>query len=488
MAHLRTVRSIWKHMDFILSDILVLEFSYFSAYFLYALNKNTSLELTVLFRRHSVLLFFCVLLSVTIGEPYKNVLKRDRYKEVKCVLRHASRMMIADLLLLFFLHEAGGFSRIIFVSTWMIYTVLELGTRLVIKRIVRRHKTNTVSNKRHFIVFTESEYAQMILDHLMMSPFADYTVSALFLSDCDGSTKEYGKYAVCGGREEMQEYALHHWVDEAVIYLPHDPVTVEEMKTFFRSAGITLHHAIILSQQSLSTSEITVEKIGNLLVATRTSGKKKTVHYVLKKLMDITGGIVGCIITLLIAAVIGPLIYIKSPGPIFFKQERVGRNGKTFTMYKFRSMYPDAEERKAELTAKNKMNGMMFKMDDDPRIIGSEKKDRNGRPCGIGNFIRRTSLDEFPQFFNVLKGDMSLVGTRPPTVDEWQRYQAHHRRRLSIRPGITGLWQVSGRSEITDFEEVVRLDEEYIENWDIMLDLRILLRTVKVVFRKDGSA
>ena len=129
----------------------------------------------------------------------------------------------------------------------------------------------------------------------------------------------------------------------------------------------------------------------------------------------------------------------------------------------------------------------MFKMDDDPRIIGSEKKDKKGRPAGIGNFIRRTSLDEFPQFFNVLKGEMSLVGTRPPTLDEWEKYDLHHRVRMSIKPGITGLWQISGRSDITDFEEVVRLDREYIQNWSIWLDLKILFKTVGVVLRHEGA-
>ena len=158
-------------------------------------------------------------------------------------------------------------------------------------------------------------------------------------------------------------------------------------------------------------------------------------------------------------------------------------------MYKFRSMYMDAEERKKEYMAQNKISdGLMFKMEDDPRIIGSEKKDRNGRPRGIGNFIRNTSLDEFPQFWNVLKGDMSLVGTRPPTVDEWERYDLHHRVRMSVKPGITGMWQVSGRSKITDFEEVVRLDTEYIRNWSWMLDIQILLKTVAVVLKHEGAS
>ena len=193
-------------------------------------------------------------------------------------------------------------------------------------------------------------------------------------------------------------------------------------------------------------------------------------------------------ITGILTLIIGPLIYIKSPGPIFFKQTRVGKNGKKFQMYKFRSMYLDAEARKAELMAQNRVGGgLMFKLDYDPRIIGSQKLPDGTIKKGIGNFIRDYSLDEFPQFFNVLKGDLSLVGTRPPTVDEWEKYELHHHARLAIKPGITGLWQVSGRSNITDFEQVVELDKKYIREWSMGLDFRILLQTFKAVLGKDGS-
>ena len=157
-------------------------------------------------------------------------------------------------------------------------------------------------------------------------------------------------------------------------------------------------------------------------------------------------------------------------------------------MYKIRSMYMDAEERKKDLMKQNRVSsGRMFKLDWDPRIIGNEILPDGTRKTGIGDFIRRTSLDEFPQFFNVLMGQMSLVGTRPPTVDEWESYEYHHRARLATKPGITGLWQVSGRSKITDFEEVVRLDMEYIQNWSPALDAKILLKTVRVVLFGDGA-
>ena len=170
-----------------------------------------------------------------------------------------------------------------------------------------------------------------------------------------------------------------------------------------------------------------------------------------------------------------PIIKKQSPGPIFFSQIRVGKNGRQFKLYKFRSMYTDAEERKKELMEQNQMQGFMFKMEDDPRIFP------------IGKFMRKFSIDELPQFWNVLRGDMSLVGTRPPTLDEFEQYETHHRARLGNKPGLTGMWQVSGRSKITDFEEVVSLDTAYISNWNLAMDVRILFKTVKVVLLGRGA-
>ena len=148
----------------------------------------------------------------------------------------------------------------------------------------------------------------------------------------------------------------------------------------------------------------------------------------------------------------------------------------------------DAEERKKKLMAQNKVSdGMMFKMDFDPRIIGNKILPDGTKKTGIGQFIRKTSIDELPQFWNILKGDMSLVGTRPPTLDEWEKYEPHHRARMSFRPGLTGLWQVSGRSNITDFEEVVKLDTQYINEWSVKNDLRIIFQTAISIMKKDGA-
>ncbi len=251
-------------------------------------------------------------------------------------------------------------------------------------------------------------------------------------------------------------------MDEALFSIPTELALPDKMIKNFGIMGITIH--IKLARVADDSSNQIVEKLEGYTVLSTSINMVSAGQLIFKRTMDICGGLVGMLLTGIIFVFVAPIIYIKSPGPIFFKQVRIGKNGKKFNIYKFRSMYMDAEERKKELMAQNDIkDGMMFKMDNDPRIIK-----------GIGNFIRDYSLDEFPQFWNVLIGDMSLVGTRPPLISETNLYELHHRARLAIKPGITGMWQVSGRSDITDFEEVVRLDKEYITNWNIGLDIKIL--------------
>lgn len=204
--------------------------------------------------------------------------------------------------------------------------------------------------------------------------------------------------------------------------------------------------------------------------------RKRMIASIMKRALDIIGSLVGLAIFGILFLILGPIIKLDSPGPIIFAQTRIGKNGRKFRMYKFRSMYQDAEKRKQELLSQNEMNGLMFKMENDPRVTK------------VGRFIRKTSLDEFPQFWNVFKGDMSLVGTRPPTVGEFNQYNSYHKRRLSMKPGMTGLWQVSGRSDIKDFDEVVRLDCQYIDNWSVGGDIKIIAKTVLQAFKKDNGA
>ena len=192
--------------------------------------------------------------------------------------------------------------------------------------------------------------------------------------------------------------------------------------------------------------------------------------------LDKLGGVVGCLICAGLFVTLGPLIKLDSHGPIFFKQERIGLNGRRFMMYKFRTMQKDAEERKDQLKkTSNEVCQEMFKVKNDTRITK------------IGGILRRTSLDEFPQFWNVLKGDMSIVGTRPPTVDEVALYLPRHKVRLYTKPGITGVWQVSGRSNIKDFEEVIRMDTEYIRRRSPFRYVSLILRTLTACKNKEGE-
>ena len=294
-----------------------------------------------------------------------------------------------------------------------------------------------------------------------------------------------GNMALIGTRPRT--VVCKEWIDEVLIVVSDEFSYPSELIDKLSQTGVTIHLNLAKITNVPGKKQF-VEKVGVYTLLTTSINYAFSFQLILKRLMDIAGGLVGCILTGIIFIFVAPAIYIASPGPIFFSQERVGKNGKKFKMYKFRSMYMDAEERKAELMKDNKLSdGKMFKLDFDPRVIGNKILPDGAHKTGIGDFIRRTSLDEFPQFFNVLKGDMSVIGTRPPLISETNLYELHHRTRLAIKPGITGMWQMSGRSDITDFEEVVRLDKEYISNWNIGMDIRILFKTVLVVFRKDGS-
>ncbi|MEO1430321.1 MAG: anti-sigma factor antagonist [Cyanobacteria bacterium J06632_19] len=195
-----------------------------------------------------------------------------------------------------------------------------------------------------------------------------------------------------------------------------------------------------------------------------------------KRFIDIVGALVGLVITGILSVPIITAIMIDDPGPIFFGQIRCGWMGKRFRMWKFRSMCVDAEAKKAELQKLNQVQGAFFKIDNDPRVTK------------VGRLLRRTSLDELPQFWNVLKGEMSLVGTRPPTPDEVESYEVPEWQRLDVKPGMTGEWQVNGRSSIRNFEDVIRLDLQYQKNWSLMYDLKLIFKTVAILFNKSSGA
>lgn len=268
-------------------------------------------------------------------------------------------------------------------------------------------------------------------------------------------------------------FARKEVVDRVIIDLPSSTTSIEHWVSEFETMGIDVHLNLHLEDFDVLGKK-RVETFAGLNVLSFSTGFYKWTHVFSKRLLDVIGSIVGLILCGLVAIFLAPFI-LSDGGPLFFSQLRVGKNGRVFTFYKFRSMHVDAEVQKKELLQYNQMEGGMFKMDNDPRITK------------IGKFIRKTSLDELPQFYNVLIGEMSLVGTRPPTLDEFEKYTPYQKRRLSFKPGITGLWQVSGRSNITDFDQIVKLDLQYIDNWTIWSDIRIILKTIKVVLAKEGS-
>lgn len=280
-----------------------------------------------------------------------------------------------------------------------------------------------------------------------------------------------------GKAYNLEKILRENSIDSVYIMDRKDDVhDIEKYINICNEMGITVN--MILGKYRKFDAHSFVSSIGTYPVVTYHRVTMNKLRLFIKRLVDIVGSIVGIVAFSPFMIVTALAIKIEDPkGPIIFKQKRVGMNGRQFFIFKFRTMCADAEAKKQELMKYNKISSdFMFKIDNDPRITK------------VGRILRKTSIDELPQFFNVLGGSMSLVGTRPPTVDEVEKYKRNHWRRISIKPGITGMWQVSGRSNITDFEQVVELDTEYIDTWNIFLDFKIMIKTVLQVFSKKNDA
>lgn len=384
------------------------------------------------------------------------------------------------LLLMFgaivFLVQAKEFSRLVFVYFGLIDYALTCLLHIAFKKIVLEMVGKSNISEKVLIV-TTSDYINEILDDVERSMDWNSEVSAIALVDREYKPVNEEKIKgipVVAGKKDLIEVATLMPLDVVFIHVPDGDLTViRDNIEQFEMMGVTCHYNV--EKKELNLEGKTAGHFAGYTVMTFSLNERDYRRVLIKKIMDIIGSIVGLLITAVITPFVALAIKIESPGPVFFAQERVGKNGRRFKIYKFRSMYQDAEERKAQLLKENEVKGLMFKMEDDPRVTK------------VGKFIRKTSIDELPQFYNVLKGEMSLVGTRPPTVDEFEKYSAYYKRRLSITPGLTGMWQVSGRSDIDDFDEVVKLDIEYIENWSLTLDIKIILQTIGVVLFGKGA-
>ena len=470
-----------KHFDFVLIDMLSLEVSFFLAFLF-----RHGMSLHLLMRRPYVSMIFILILvnfmSMAILRTFSAVLRRGLVEEIKITIKQAIVVTLLSSFYLFTIQFGNVYSRITLILTGLFYAILSYTTRLLWKKYLKNAQSKA---NRAIVLIANEKNANDLATHFQENITPGVFPAGIILADSNEINREFANIPVIAGKDSMLETILGGWVDEVFFDMHVERKFRQEIENACLEMGITVHQALMeVEGHSEDAPDRNIERIGGYTVLTRSIRILTPAELFLKRLLDIIGAIIGCILTGFLMIFIVPAIKIASPGPVFFTQIRIGKNGKRFKMYKFRSMYLDAEERLEELKKENKMNNdLMFKLDYDPRIIGSEK----GPDKGIGNFIRRTSIDEFPQFWNVLKGDMSLVGTRPPLVSEFEQYENHHRARMATKPGITGMWQVSGRSNITDFEEVVKLDMEYIENWSFTLDIIILFKTVLQVIKHDGA-
>lgn len=472
-----------KHLDFIIIDILFLQIAYLLAYWIRQGDWN--LYLVPFYRIMAIFLVLWDLMTAILFNTMHNVMKRGYGKEIIATLKHVVIILAGATVFMFAFQTGIAFSRIVIFLTMAFHMALGYGSRVLWKIIVRhigaanRHKQSVLAV---LSVENASEVVASLVDHLKVE---NREIVGLVLDGPVDYTALSG-VPVVSALKDASHYICREHIDSVYLDVPTNNDEIISLLDDCYEMAIPVHiHDAWMNRTGMKQY---MEKFAGTQVLTRTINTMTPAQVVVKRLVDILGGLVGSLAALIIIVIVGPKIKKASPGPILFKQERIGRNGRRFKIIKLRSMYINADAQKEKYMAQNRVkDGMMFKMDFDPRIIGNEELPDGTRKTGIGDFIRKTSLDEFPQFFNVLKGDMSLVGTRPPTVNEWEKYEFHHRARLSCKPGLTGMWQVSGRSEITDFNEVVKLDTEYITNWSFKIDAKILFKTMGVVFKHKGA-
>lgn len=485
-----------KHFDFFFLDLVCISIGYFLAWIHRFDGADTNFDWYVGYAAIVLLIYY---VEVPFLKPYKNILRRSVFAELRMVTLQFLVTYITFSAFLYLTKAAATYSRLMYLIAGVLGFMFVCAERFIWKQIVRKHLMGENKRPKLILVGTRMRCLEYLSSVKKQSSYSHEITGMFFLDDENdkhhssptpdkaGEKTDIHDLKVenitiiegiplLGGKNDYMDYALNNVVDE--VYIAGGSIEEDiNLANSFLEMGVTAHIGLPVRVYIGELPNAVAENMHGFTVITASNATASEVQLTIKRLMDIAGGLLGVIICGLIYIFVAPQIKKADPGPVFFSQERVGKNGRIFKMYKFRSMYLDAEARKAELMDKNEVSSdFMFKMKDDPRILP-----------GIGNFIRNTSLDEFPQFMNILKGDMSLVGTRPPTVAEFEKYSPHHKIRLSFKPGLTGMWQTSGRSDITDFEEVVKLDNEYIRNWNLGLDFKLLFKTFWVVIKGEGS-
>ncbi len=467
-------KNFWaKHWDFIALDTLSAILAMIVALFL-KFNRLIFFQMIpheYIYENILIMIVFVSILNCSLRDPYTGIVHRNKWQELKAVIIHSSVNLSGILVFLYAFKYSNRISRGV-VFGWAIIMVCTMfAERIVFKRIIRLRKHDD-AKKSTMLIIADSKTINHCVSQLVGSDYVEYKVVGCAIIDKHWEGKKIQGVPVVGDCDTVFEYIRTHVVDEVFID-GKNRYSEELLAERLADLGCTVHISLIHTDHLMKNRAI--EYFGDYITMTTSMHITRNRDAFAKRTLDICGSLVGLVLCGIAFIFLAPIIKIQAPGPVFFSQTRIGKNGRRFKFYKFRSMYVDAEERKKELMDQNEMNGLMFKMENDPRIFPA------------GHFIRKYSIDELPQFWNVLIGDMSLVGTRPPTENEYEQYALHHKARLASRPGLTGLWQVSGRSDIKDFEQVVALDTEFIRNWSIGLDIKILLKTVQVVLKGSGS-
>ena len=442
---------------FLVTDLMALSLTYILSFDFQEKSKDN-------------LYFFIVMniigvLVALMSEEYWTISERGYLKEFKSTSIYV--LKIVSLFTLFLvIFNRKDFFNIVESLELIIYLVLAFVFIYCVRTVSKKINNRYRDDSRNIIIL--SDFSD--LDTIGELP-DNYEVLAYANTSKDDF---YNDKPVVHNISEIRDFVSDHKVDEIYANLSSQTSLIEIFK-IFEILGIPTKINITPIIKEIGANTVVTFQGDNIYLTSAI--KIATLRQViLKRVMDIAISIVGILLTILVGLIILPIVKKQAPGPLIFTQTRIGQNGDKFKIYKFRSMYVDAEERKAKLLSQNELETtLMFKMENDPRVFP------------FGQKLRDWSLDELPQFINVLKGDMSVVGTRPPTVDEYTQYDLHHFKRMQVKPGITGMWQVSGRSNILDFEEVVKLDMTYIENWSLRQDIKIILKTIMVVLKREGS-
>ena len=476
----RAVEGWAKHWDFILLDVLCLQAAYIIGYwvrfgfgrFVYAHEDYQAVGL--------FLALFCVL-SAAVFNTMHTVLRRSLGQEIRRTLAQCLLVFAEIIIFLFSKKDSESVSRIILYTTLGIYAVLGFATRMLYKRFLIRRQL--FGKKREvLLVAADRLTAERTIKRFRDRPEESIRICGVVLMDGKkaGSVLEI---PVVAEPAAAADYICANWIDEVYIAVPEGSPQLTELTDHCAEMGVTVHRE--LPGPAGAQGEQRMEKMAQRAVLTSSIRMAKPWQLAVKRCIDFLAGLILSIPAALAIVILTPVIKSISSGPVLLRQERIGQNGRKFRVLSIRTMYMDAKRRMREW--REKYPDRKLTLENDPRLIGNRTLKDGTERHGIGVFIRKLSLDMLPQAFNLLAGQMSLVGTRAPSVEEWENYQYHHRVRLACKPGITGLWQASGKSRSMSFEEATALDTRYIARWSLSMDAGILFRTIGAARRQKAE-